>query len=396
MGSLTSRFFLKGDTMKHFLQSSLAIALLSFIPLRGQATLDIQFEDMVTFYIASVDIATGETNVSLFTADVETVPPGATVNKLAITFTIYMEVEAFDMDFSEYLLSMTTGEFNIEDRLVIRNTDLRDDKSGIALVDGGGNPVTITIKDSDMMEQSKLEDMQSIVMQTGRLPDGKYKIEVVLWHDGVNIDQKSYIIESSHPVSLELLSPGGPLGDLDIVDPTTTDPNFQWASDPCNICDYFIRVAKFNCEEHSSLEDAIEDQTVLPMEQSLGFAEAGRSTSFQWPTSGVIDLEPGNIYAWQIKKIIPTSTGDEEVTSEIFAFVVRSDQGNDPFKQLLEDILSNDLVEQYYATCGPLMGYIGDESNITLDGIPVDMMELDAIKQGIQEEKYKIRSVEVQ
>ena len=195
---------------------------------------------------------------------------------------------------------------------------------------------------------------------------------------------------------MELLSPGGLLGDLEIVDPTTTDPNFQWASDPCNICDYYIRVAKFKCDDHSSLQDAIEDQTVLPMEQALGWHEVGRTTSFQWPTSGVIDLEPGNIYAWQVKKIIPTSTGDEEVLSEIFAYQVRADQNSDPLRQLLVDLLSDDLVQQYYATCGPLMGYMGDESNITLDGIPIDMSEIDAIKQAIQAETFKIRSVEVQ
>ncbi len=97
-----------------------------------------------------------------------------------------------------------------------------------------------------------------------------------------------------------------------------------------------------------------------------------------------------------MKKVIPTSKGDEEVTSEIFAFQVRSDQSTDPFRQLLEDILSSELVEQYYATCGPLMGYLGDESNITVDGIPVELMDLDAIKLAIQAETFKIRSVEVQ
>ncbi|MFC1481532.1 hypothetical protein ACFL6E_04710 [Candidatus Neomarinimicrobiota bacterium] len=384
--------------MKRFLKHSLATALISCVPLWGQASLDVQFEDLVTFYVASVDVATGETNVALFAAEI--IPTEGPVD-IRITFSIAMEVEAFDLDFSENLLSMTTKPFTLQDRLVIRNTDLSSG-GGLTLVDDGGNAVEIKMDNAEkeQMPTERLNDMQSIVMQTGRLPDGKYKITVGLLEPlgavGNPFVERSYVIESSHPVSLELLSPGGPLADLEIVDPTTTDPNFQWASDPCNLCDYYIRVAKFNCEEHNSLEDAIDDQTVLPMEQSLGWHQVGSTTSFQWPTSGVIDLEPGNIYAWQVKKTIPTSTGDEEVTSEIFAYLVRSDQSNDPFKQFLEELLSDDLVEQYYTTCGPLMGYIGNESSVTVDGIPIDMLELDAIKQAIQEEKFKIRSVEVQ
>ncbi len=382
--------------MKLYLQSSILMALISWAPLYGQATLDVQFEDLVTFYVASVDVATGETNVALFSAEITATDPNATVERLTLTFSIAMEVEAFDLDFGEELLKMTTKPFNVAEGLTIRNTDLST--GDIILVDNRGNAVILIIDNNkkEMMATEKLEDMQSIIMQTGRLPDGKYKIEVELRQDITLLGSQSFIIESSHPVSMELLSPGGSLGDLEIVDPTTSDPNFQWASDPCNLCDYYIRVAKFHCEEHSSLEDAIEDQTVLPMEQTLGWAEVGRTTSFQWPTSGVIDLEPGNIYAWQIRKVIPTSTGDEIVDSEIFAFLVRPEQSGDPIRQLLSELLSDDLVQQYYTTCGPLMGYVGDENNITLDGIPIEMMEIEAIKQGIQQEKYKIRSVEVQ
>lgn len=377
--------------MKRFLQSSAVIALLSCMPLWGQVTLDVTFEDVVRFYVSSVDMSTGATTVPLFTAIID--PTDGPVD-LAIRFRFSMQAQYgdLDFDFDDNIISMTTREFRLHERLVVRNTDLEDSPSGIVLVDDGGNPVEIKIAEKEMISGDQRNDMISALGTT--FPVGNYKIEVaLLLSDGSSVE-RSYIIEAYDPVSLNLSSPGSVLSELEHSDPTTTDPNFQWETDQCNVCEYHIRVAKYDCD--GSIEDAIEGQTVLPMDQS-GFERVIGSTSFQWPSSDVIDLLPGNSYVWQIKKVIPTSRlFDDELLSDIFVFRVRPEQGSEVIKQLLEELLAPELVEQYYSNCGELMGFIGDESTITLDGIPIDMMEVNTIKQAIQDQVYTIRNVEVQ
>ena len=76
--------------------------------------------------------------------------------------------------------------------------------------------------------------------------------------------------------------------------------HFQWFSQMCNGCNTYIRVAPFNFELHSSMEDAMEDQRVLPFDQTEEWYEIDNVNSFQYPFSGAYPLEEGSVYCWQV------------------------------------------------------------------------------------------------
>jgi len=292
-----------------------------------------------------------------------------------------------DLEYEDVFLTVLTEPFDLDGRIRIRNTDLDLNTAGFTYVDGRTVPVEIASYKS--IDLDEMETMQSLIMQTGRLPDGSYRFSLVVREPnyGPEFDSWGRSIISAHPVSLELISPGGPFAEIQNQTIMTTYPFFQWQSDPCLICSYRIRVARFIPDEHSSAEDAIEDQTVLPIEQALGwYPEKDMddkflpTTSLQYPQSGAVDLEPGNIYVWQVQKIIPTTVGDETINSVIYAFMIEEQQaGYDPIKETVRTVLGDERYEQLYGVGGELMGFIGDEESISISGnINVGGVELEA------------------
>ena len=168
-------------------------------------------------------------------------------------------------------------------------------------------------------------------------------------------------------------------------------PVFQWESDPCNYidptsgesgCEYFVRVAEFRSDEHSSVDQAIESVTRLPLDQSLGFQRIGYGfTTFQYPTDGG-DLEPGKVYVWQIRKDLVTTSGTEEILSDIMAFKVKDFTSTDdensggedtsPELMLLRTIIGDDLANRMFGMGGQVSG-MTPNGNITLNGENIDM-----------------------
>ncbi|MBA7682290.1 hypothetical protein ES703_90640 [subsurface metagenome] len=115
---------------------------------------------------------------------------------------------------------------------------------------------------------------------------------------------------------------------------------------------------------------------MLPLEQALGWypekdtdGKFLRTTSFQYPQSGAVDLEPGNIYVWQVQKSIPTTVGDEFINSFIYAFMIEERQaGYDPIREAVRTVLGDERYEQLFSVGGELMGFVGDEEGISISG----------------------------
>ena len=81
------------------------------------------------------------------------------------------------------------------------------------------------------------------------------------------VDQLTKQINISVPTYFELISPGSnTLSDTLITQTLNTYPVFQWNTDYCSNCDFAIKVCQFNPDLHSSLQDALEDYSVLPAE----------------------------------------------------------------------------------------------------------------------------------
>lgn len=371
--------------MKKAIWTVLAVIALAGHVLQGQNVTihENYFNEFITFYVSSVDISTGAQDVDLFEMEVFSDQPV----RVEVEFKVSINSIPLGLEYEDLFLTVLTEPFDLDGRIRIRNTDLDLNTTSFTYVDG--RTVPIEIASYEAIDIDEMETMKSLIMQTGRLPDGSYRFSLVVRepNNGPELDSWGRSIISAHPISLELISPGGPFAEIQNQTIMTTYPFFQWQSDPCPICSYRIRVARFIPDEHSSAEDAIEDQTVLPIEQALGWypekdmdGKFLSTTSLQYPQSGAVDLEPGNIYVWQVQKIIPTTVGDETINSVIYAFMIEEQQaGYDPIKETVRTVLGDERYEQLYGIGGELMGFIGDEESISISGnINVGGVELEA------------------
>lgn len=375
---------------------------------------EIFFSEFITFYVSSVDVSTGSTDVPLFEYELRSDPLGA-----ASAYPVWVAVE-FEMRINSAALGLTgdppflrvqTEPFQLEGPVRIRNTDLSLDTQQLYYTNG--DPVPIQILDMETIFDDpsyNADNLQSLIVQSGRLPDGNYRfiLRVSAWADdageqgtALDGDEVDRTIVSAHPVALELITPGGFLEDTTNTAITTTYPFFQWESDPCAICTYFIRVAHFKPDEHSTMEDAIEDLTVLPLDQAAGFVEAGNVTSYQYPTTGAADLEPGRVYVWQVQKAIPTTERDEFVNSFIYAFKILDPTAGDggiiqgPILQFLQSVMGTDQFDITFSAGGDLVGFT-PTNTIILNGEDGNLNDLSNLTTAVEQGEASIISVEVQ
>jgi len=252
------------------------------------------------------------------------------------------------------------------------------------IFDDQGNPVSLRMDITEQIEMDQAEEMFSAIVQTGQLPDGIYTFRVTAVSENGERVTAEDILNISNPATLQLVSPGGILADTTLNEIYTTFPVFQWESDPCNInvgCEYFIRVAEFNSQEHSSVDQAVESVTRLPLDQSIGFEPVGFGvTTFQYPTDAG-DLEAGKVYVWQIRKDLVTTAGTEQLLSDIRAFKVKdfttteagaSTEDTSPTGIALRALIGDEMAEQIFGSGGEAEGAFAT-GNITLNDESVDV-----------------------
>tara|TARA_B110000116_G_C16697120_1_gene517999 strand:+ start:16 stop:927 length:912 start_codon:yes stop_codon:yes gene_type:complete len=260
------------------------------------------------------------------------------------------------------------------------------------IFDDYGNSVDLKLEISEQMDLNNAEEMMSAIIQTGQLPNGIYTFRVAATSSNGQQIIKEDILNIYNPDVLQLISPGGILADTSLNEIYSSYPVLQWESDICNYvdpntgesgCEYFIRVAEFRPEEHSSIDQAIESVTRLPLDQTLGFEPVGFGvTLFQYPTDAG-DLEPGKVYVWQIRKDIMTTSGMEQLLSDVLSFKVRdfsspsSGDGSNvedfsPSGRILRSLIGDELAEQIFGQEGQAFGMVTN-GNITLNGEGVDV-----------------------
>ena len=124
----------------------------------------------------------------------------------------------------------------------------------------------------------------------------------------------------------------------------STYPVFQWVTDYCPDCEYGIRVCEFTPDQHSSLSEALDDVSNIPLSQSEDFYSIGNINSFQYPTSGVIDLQPSKYYVWQIRRSYKTTIDPHYDYSPIYIFQIRSPsvkqlEFTDPYLSVIQSLI---------------------------------------------------------
>lgn len=415
--------------MKRMLfNAALASALITGGLARAQIRLDeVYFNEFITFYVSSIDISSGASDVEIFQYELSSANNQPAWIELEFKVIITSQALGLTGDPNDPFIHMITEPFLLRAPLRIRNTDMS--LSTDAIHDIEGNSVAFRVAESstyfDNATDEEQADMMSIIVQSGRLPNGTYRFSLAVLNAfeddngtaGAALPASllpppiDRIIIADHPVSLELIAPGGPLADTTTNTISTSYPFFQWQSDPCAICGYRIRVAEYKADEHSSVEDAIEDQTVLPLNQALGFydVETG-GTSFQYPFTGAADLREGKLYAWQIQKLIPTTEGDEAINSFINVFKILdptaintgSDDGDpeaaaatNPILGFLQTAMGDELYSAVFGAGGDLEGFRPNDV-ISLNGSSADVSLLNDISGALEQGGVTLISVEVE
>ena len=352
----------------------------------AQINFEVNWTSYVTYYLSMVDINTGESNMPIFSAELSRDSNAADQVEVDIEFEIIIDSEALGVNNETLVKLETTSPISVTAPIYLSNMDLN--LSTDALFDTEGNMIDLNLDISEQMDLGDAEQMMSAIIQTGQLPDGIYtfKVSARVPNGGEEIIHED-IINISNPNFLQLVHPGGTLSDTTVNEIYTLYPVFQWESDMCNYidpitsesgCEYYIRVAEYRSEEHSSIDQAIESVTRLPLDQSLWFQKIGFGfTTFQYPTTGVGDLEPGKVYVWQVRKDLITTSGREELLSDIMVFKVKDfssinltedpSEDTSPAGVLLRSIMGEDLANNIFGSGGEGEG-MASNGNITLNG----------------------------
>ena len=348
----------------------------------AQIEFDVSWTPYVTYYLGMVDINTGESNMPIFMAELSRSSDAPDTVDVDIEFEIIIDSEALGVNNETLVKVETTQPLALSAPIHLSNMDLN--MSTDQIFDDQGNPVSLHMDITEQIEMDQAEEMFSAIVQTGQLPDGIYTFRVTAVSENGERVTAEDILNISNPATLQLVSPGGILADTTLNEIYTSFPVFQWESDPCNInvgCEYFIRVAEFNSQEHSSMDQAVESVTRLPLDQSMGFEPVGFGvTIFQYPTDAG-DLEAGKVYVWQIRKDLVTTAGTEQLLSDIRAFKVKdfttteagtSTEDTSPAGIALRALIGDEMAEQIFGSGGEAEGAFAT-GNITLNDESVDV-----------------------
>ena len=360
-----------------------------------QIEFDVHWTPYVTYYLSMVDINTGESNMPIFLSELSRESGAPDSIGVDIEFEIIIDSDALGVDHETLVKVETTQPLILSAPIHLSNMDLNLTTDQV--FDDQGNPVALHLDITEQLDMEQAEQMFSAIIQTGQLPDGVYTFRVVATSENGEQIVKEDVLNISNPATLQLISPGGILSDTTINEVYTSYPVLQWESDPCNYinpitgdsgCEYFIRVAEFKSQEHSSMDQAIESVTRLPLNQSLGFEPIGFGvTTFQYPTDGG-DLEPGKVYVWQVRKDLTTTSGTEQLLSDIMSFKVKDftssesdDTGADdttPGGIVLRSLIGDDLADRIFGAGGQAAG-MSANGNITLNGETIDVSVAQAL-----------------
>ena len=370
--------------------------------LSAQAKLDGQFFEYTSYYMSNFDVSTGESDVPFFRYRIysDTYPIHA-----KIWFRASVLSPALGIERRTTLTEIESNIISMKEDIILDNRNFSANTT--SLLDEGNPPnvIPIMISTKESINPSEFELLISSIMQTGQLADGEYRFELKLFSGQSEYDislsdqdSKSIIVESRTGVNLE--SPGGILADTLFNMVYTTYPIFNWNKGNCRNCHTFIRVAEFKSGYHSSMEEAIRDERVVPFNQSDDWMKLEDVSTYQYPISGARPLEYGKTYVWQIKTEVPTTSGMEEEVSAIYAFKVANPSQSTKLntgsvaRQQLRQALGDDQYNALFGPDGPLVGH-NPSGNIYLNNSNINEKTLNQILSRLAKNEITVKSVTV-
>ena len=370
--------------------------------LSAQAKLDGQFFEYTTYYMSNFDVSTGESDVPFFRYRI-----------YSDTYPVYTKIwfrasvlsPALDIDSRTTLTEIESSIFQMKADIILDNRNFSTNTSNLLDEANPPNVVPITNRTIESINPSEFEYLISAVMTTGQLADGEYRFELKVFSgtSSSNVvltdqDSKTIIVESTTGVNLE--SPGGMLANTSFNMVYTTYPVFNWNKGNCRNCETYIRVAEFKVGYHSSLEEALRDERMVPFNQSENWLQLMDVSTYQYPTSDARPLEYGKTYVWQIKTGVPTTSGREEEVSDIYAFkIANPSESAMPSQesmaiQQLREALGEDQFNALFGGDGPLAGFM-PTGDALLNNKSIDETTLQYIYNRLLKKEIKIKSVSV-
>lgn len=364
-------------------------------------------DDIIGYYLSAVDINTGESNVLLFDYELD-LDSNCDLN-LPQYVDIKFQIDVDIPGFTSGNVNLASGNFslfpnsNLSNRsFSFRNTDMSLEQTflpGGATLEGGDYTF------------DPIEGLSSAITSGGRLPNGTYffKFSINDCPDGyvcnseINKELNLFI-----PSFLNSISPGSStLADTLFNQISIPFPVFQWNSDYCSNCsNYSIRICEFKSNVHSTLEDAINDISILPT--GSGYFDIGSSTSniFQYPSSGFQILNEGSTYVWKVKRSYQTTNGMIEEFSIPFIFKMMNNQPIEStknlmvnqskllkIKNLIGDIKFNEIFDE---NSGVLKDFDFTSVQIILNDVEKNEDYLDELLELINSSEIEIIEVEVE
>lgn len=220
-----------------------------------------------------------------------------------------------------------------------------------------------------------------------RLPDDVYTLTLQIYQNANRLNGGRCVATATAAVGEEPMSnvrdvymnsPGGEIGSGMDFEINTNQPQFDWSADGGESYRVVIVEAGDSESPESLLNDARSTGPVLRDNQSVGntllpFEMADvrltGSSNFQYPSSGVRQLESGNKYYWQVTTLLRTPEGEEEVDSEIWSFTIQ-DQGQST------DTENTQMTEQARQTLRTVLGegqlMSLEDQNLELQSVVID------------------------
>ena len=302
------------------------------------------------------------------------------------------------------IIEIITDPFDLQAPLILDNRDISSVTTQIYDMASPPNPIILSGRVIESLDPLQADAILQSILASGRIAAGQYTFGVQIMSgetdDELASDSKTIIVQS--PVSISLEWPGGALADTSNTLVYTTFPIFQWFAQSGSGFSTFIRVAEFVLGTHSSPEDAIEDQRVLPFDQTESWYQIGNVNSFQYPLSGAYPLEEGKVYVWQIKKSIPTTAGEEDMLSAIYSFkigvsgqVETTNTATNALLMALQQALGDDQFNSLFGQGNELQGFV-PTGQLEINGVNVDEAGVNYLLNQIISQNYVIQGITVE
>jgi len=357
-------------------------------------------DEIVAFYLGAIDVNTGSSNVLLFDYSLSTEDQNCYNGQESLFLHFNISIYSPQLGFNEFeeFLKSTFKLSKISNGLRFRNTDMNFDTNSIPGAESERLEYTLGGNSTD----NDVQTIINLIMQSGKLPNGAYIFDAILTIDenGEEISRVSKQIDVYEPQYINVISPGGSLSDTLSTVVYNPYPVFSWESDNCSSsnCEIGIRVCEFNPNYHSNLSDAMESNSLLPIDQSVEYFELdSMATSIQYPILGAESLVEGKYYVWQLKRSYQTTVGEESLFSDIFVFKLYSFQGNTVTNstnlEVIKGILGEDQYRILFGSNGELSSFTSEISTISLDGEEIPISQLYEILAKVEQSQINILEV---